>query len=65
MNDIFRQWNHSDIFYRFLFNSSAEILALFTAKNINVLSAKSFILDIMLSGIEKHEYHELDKHQKL
>ena len=41
------------MFCRSLFSSSAGILALFTAENIDVLSAKRFTVDTMLSVIEK------------
>ena len=40
---------HFPFFCRFLFSSSAEILASFTTENIDVSSAKSFNVDTMLS----------------
>ena len=42
------EW-HCPFFCRFLFSSSAEILASFTTENIDVSSAESFNVDTMLS----------------
>ena len=49
LNDIFHLCAYSDIFYRSPFNTSVEVLLLYTTESGEVSSAKSFTLDSMLS----------------
>ena len=49
LNDIFQLCVHSDIFWRSLFNTSAEVLLLCTTENREVSSAKRFTVNSMFS----------------
>ena len=49
LNDILYLCANSDIFYRSLFNTSAEVLLLCTTENREVSSVKSFTVNSMFS----------------